>query len=171
MKLFRSVGFTSLSAILAVLAIWNNFRLVDADVYLAALVPIAHDSIVLASAPRLCGADSVSHRVFRGIDPVLAANSFEANVAGAAPASLSKLREYFAIADSRKLIAYERAGVSSGVLIRDGRSLVRLSRVGFNPDWTQAVFCAESSSARMLMHLRLEGGAWREVGVYGVSVS
>jgi hypothetical protein len=164
------VVVAALIAAVAVVVTLASLRQSETDVYRTALAQYANDHSVLASAPSSCQIESTGHPAFRSLDPGLVSSFLAANAAGTTPISLEALREYFAIADSDTLAAYQRAGVSSAVLLPGERTLVRLSRVGFNRDKSEALFCLESRSG-VLIHLKQQSGSWQQVSTTDVWIS
>ncbi|MBK8286383.1 MAG: hypothetical protein IPK97_16735 [Ahniella sp.] len=161
MRRFVSLGVSAALGIAAALSVAADFRLTEADVYEAALAPYANDSSVVVSLASTCRIDS--DLAPKGIDPSLLSRFLRANLAGMPSTDLAELREYFAIADADQLAAYMRAGVPTSALIGGDRHLVRLSRVGFNQDETEAIFCIQALRSNALMHLQLIGGTWQHI--------
>jgi len=162
---------TSIAVLLATLvaviaAVWLLVRPSESDVYLAVLSPYANSSAVLASNPSTCGIDSTS---VAGISAALVSRFLSANAPGTKPISLSALNGHFAIADSTMLKRFMAAGVSSSVLLQGHRDLVRLSRVGFNSDRSEALFCAEGQEGG-LFHVRMQNGHWQLIKLVSTRV-
>jgi len=163
---------TSIAVLLATLvaviaAIWLLARSSESDVYLAVLSPYANSSTVLASNPSTCGLKSGP---VEGIPDNLVASFLSANAPSANPISLSALNGHFALADSVQLNRFTAAGVSPLVALRGQRDLVRLSRVGFSSDRSEALFCAEGQEGG-LFHVRIQNGHWQVVKFVSIWVS
>jgi len=148
-------------------SVWLLSRPSESDVYLAVLAPYSNTSTVLASGPSTCGINSPN---VAGIPSTLVASFLAANAPGAKSISLASLNGHFAIADSAKINRFAAAGVSSSVLMRAQGSLVHLSRVGFNSDRSEALFCAEGKDGG-LFHVRLQDGHWQLVNLVSTWVS
>lgn len=148
-------------------SVWVLSRPKESDVYLSVLAPIASSSTVLTSKPSTCG---ISSGQVTGIPPELVANFLAANAPGAKSISLAELNGSFAIADSAKIDRYAHAGVSFQALVRGQQSLVRLSRVGFNSEHSEAPFCAEGLDGG-LFHVRLQNGHWQFINFVSTWVS
>jgi hypothetical protein len=156
---------TSIAVIFATLvcivsAVWLLARPSESDVYLAVLSPYANSSTVLASSPSTCGIKPGS---IAGVPSTLVSSFLAANVPGAPSISLSALNGHFALANSAKLNRFTSAGVSPSVLL-GGHDLVRLSRVGFNNNRSEALFCAEGRDGG-LFYVRMQNGHWQLVKI------
>lgn len=131
----------------------------ESDVYLAVLSRNSNSSIVLASNASTCGLKSGP---VVGIPDKLLANFLSANAPGTNSISLSALNGHYALADSAQLNRYVAASISPSVALRGQHDLIRLSRVGFNSDGSEALFCAEAQEGG-LFHVRMQNGHWHLV--------
>ncbi len=161
----------SIAVILATLtcvvaAVWLLGRSSESDVYLAVLSPYANSSIVLASSPSTCGIKPGS---IAGVPSNLVSSFLAANAPGSPSISLSALNAHFALANSAKLNRFIGVGVSPSVLV-GGHDLVRLSRVGFNSNRSEALFCAEGQDGG-LFYVRMQNGHWQLVKLVPTWVS
>jgi hypothetical protein len=165
-----SIGILSVTAIAVLAALWFNFRTKETDIYLAALAPYSNSTTILISRPSTCLMATEADPGFKNLPPDLVNDFLAVNAPGAKPVSLNALKEEFSIADTSKLDSYTRAGVPREILIPEQRPLVSLSRVGFNHDRTEALFCLESREG-FLLHLRLNNGHWQQVSFVSLWVS
>ena len=161
-----SIAIITLTLVCFVAAVWQLARPRESDAYLAVLTPYANSSTVLASNPSTCGINSGP---VSGVPAQLVSSFLAANAPGSKPISLSALNGSFAVADSRTLNRYTAAGVSPSVLLH-GHDLVRLSRVGFNSERSEALFCVEGQDGG-LFYVRIQNGHWLLVNFVSTWVS
>ena len=142
---------------------WSMLEDTDSDVYLAALGSYTRSAVVLASRPSICHFETQNDP---GLDNDLFESFLSANESGARPIPLDGLRERFAIADGSELARYTDAGVSSRTLIPGRRSITYLSRIGYNADRSESLFCVEMAGLEgNLLQMRRQDGVWRLVRV------
>lgn len=143
---------------LAMLAGWSLSRTRETDVYLAALAPYPSSEATYASRPSTCGGISNEN----GIPRELISSFLEANGPGSESISLLPLKWQFNTADSAKVDQYSAAGVRDSTLFPQGSTPVIFSRVGFNHDGSEALFCV-FGKGELIMYMRHVRGQWQLV--------
>jgi len=146
-----------LSVTLCTVAI-ASIRWLDPEpaVYEAATSVLTQDAptITVASSPSTCGATDAN---LEGVSSNLVAAFRTANAPGVSFGNVATLLSRFGVADSAQLAALDAAGIAPP------RPVLRISRVGFSPDNTEALLCLRGIYGSMLVHLKKISGAWRVV--------
>jgi hypothetical protein len=144
--------------LLCPIGIWSLLAPLETDVYEAVLAPYPELRVVLTSRPSTCK----SATQIPSIPDALVKDFFEANGADATPIPLGPLSWTYDTIDGAKLAEFTTAGVNPKVLIPAGATLLYFSRVGYNSDHSEALFCGESFSG-ILYYLRKKEGNWQVV--------
>ncbi len=139
----------------------------ESAVLVVGLAGIESPDVALASAPSTCDAGPEQ---LKQLDPELAAAFLAANAPGASRVDLTPLGDRFALANSRKLSALEEQGQTLWRAGSPERRVVRISRVGFRADHSEAAFCVRSDLASGLIHLRRQSGAWVDAGTISIAI-
>ena len=130
----------------------------ETDVYAAVLDQFPDDRPLLVSRPGTCSATID----VAGVPASLFQRFLLANRPGTATLSLLPMRWNYDLG---------LGDLWSGrVPYPGGRRPLYLSRVGYNEDRTEALFCADARGG-MLFYLRKEHGTWRLVGTQEIWVS
>lgn len=95
----------------------------------------------------------------RGVSPALLETFFAANAESAEPINLKPLSEWANVVSLRDAKRIREKNFDFARL--DGRTLIRFSRVGFDADKQQALFCIESPGMGQLVLLAKESGKWK----------
>jgi len=153
-----AIAFLVIAGVLAVAGLrWLN---PEPAVYEAATSVFSSSNVAVASSPSLCGATAGN---FQGILPSLVEAFQRANEPGVSLGDVSSLRNHFAIANSSQLVALEAQSLSPQKVGSPQIPLLRLSRVGFNPEHSEALMCIRAPYGSMLIHLRKVDGSWQLV--------
>jgi hypothetical protein len=153
----RAIATLVLATAIATVAAWSLLRPPETNVYAAALAPYPEARPLLTSRPGTCGVG----RHAPGIPDSLISSFISANGPDARPISLSSMHWRYDIAPAEKIKAYSILTARNAAASRGGQ-LVFLSRVGFNPDRSEALFCLEGNGG-WLFYLRLTDGVWKVV--------
>jgi hypothetical protein len=122
----------------------------ETDVYAAALSQFPDTRPLLVSRPGTC---STGHSV-QGVPAELVRQFQAANRPGTSALSLLPLRWSYDVGSLSR--AYGRATIPRA------RTPVFLTRVGYNDDRTEAVFCAEARGG-LMFYLRKDHGTWKVI--------
>ena len=152
--------------LLCPIGIWSLLAPLETDVYEAVLAPYPEPSVVLTSRPSTCK----SAVKVPSIPDTLVQSFFEANGAASKPIPLGLLSWTYDTIDGAKLAEFTTAGVNPKVLIPAGKTLLYFSRVGYNADHSEALFCGESLSGT-LFYLRKHDGNLRVVNAVSTWLS
>ena len=151
-----AIAFLVIASVLTVAGLrWLN---PEPAVYEIATSTFASSNVAVASSPSLCGATAGN---FQGILPSLVEAFQRANEPGASLGDVSGLRNHFAIANSSQLAALEAQGLGPQKAGSPQVPLLRLSRVGFNSEHSEALMCIRAPYGSMLIHLRKVDGSWQ----------
>jgi len=131
-------------------------------VYEAALGDFHSYEIAVASSPSTCG---VRESAIEGLSSELLFAFRGANTEGASIGNISGLSKHFAVANSAQLAALESQGLAPSAAGSAHLKVVRISRVGFDAQKTEALLCLRASGASSLFHLRKLDGVWQVVRV------
>jgi len=155
----RAIITVAIALLLASASAWSLLRPSETEVYAAVFLQSPEIRPLLTSKPFDClGPGHVA-----SIPDPLANNFREANARGAKPIPLTALSWQFDTVNPARLegpgviAAHQHAAAHGG-------ALVYLSRVGFNAQHDEALFCALGAVGAEYIHLKLEHGEWREVG-------
>jgi hypothetical protein len=143
------------AAIFAALALWSLVRTNETEVYSAALASFPSARPLLVSRPGTCGAG----QHVPGIPDELMARFSNANGPDADAISLSRMRWDYDTTTLTKIDSYSVLAARAAAA-KNGGTLLYLSRVGFNEQHSEAVFCLESTGG-LLVYMRREHGEWR----------
>ena len=155
----KSILIVLTAIIFAVTSVWILFQPKETDVYFSALRPYASYAPVLTSRPTTC---NVTAKSLPSIPSELVSDFLQANSTSAKSISLKALTEKFAVMDSSKQKNQQLIDISSNRKIFDPRMLVYLSRVGYNKNHSEALFCVKGLGIG-LFHLRYQNDRWQQV--------
>lgn len=153
----------AVALVLAAAVVYRDYFNEETDVYLAFLDQFKgemHPDATFLSFPSTCGGDLRADLPEASSE--LLSNFLSANRERAEPISLKALAWSYNIVslEGAKLLQENR--LLPLFRLFDGR-LIRLSRVGFDPDKTHALFCTEPGGMGALVYLVKEKGTWKFV--------
>jgi hypothetical protein len=131
-------------------------------VYEAALIDLYSYEIAVASSPSTCG---VRESKIDGISSELLSAFRGANAPSASFGNISSLSSHFAVANSVQIAALESQGLTPSAAGSAHLPVMRISRVGFDAQKTEALLCLHRLGASSLVHLRKLNGAWQIVHI------
>ena len=154
------LGLTFLCTCLLVAMMIIRWQDPERAVYKAALDDLPFTDFAIASESTTCKAKPDQLAEFSSS---LAANFIAANRPGAGYVDLKGLGAGFAVADSQQLAS--RAGWTSERWVAGEEKIpvMRLSRVGFSDDRSEALLCMRGRGGAFLQSMRKQDGVWKNV--------
>jgi hypothetical protein len=132
----------------------------EPPVYEAALSGLYSYEIAVASLPSTCG---VPERSIEGISSGLISAFRSANAPGVSLGNISSLSRHFAVANSVQLAALDSQGLTFSSAGSAHLKVVRISRVGFDAQKTEALLCLQTGGIFSLVQLHKFNGIWQVV--------
>lgn len=150
-----ALAAVGIALVLAAIATWSLLGTRETDVYAAALADFANSEAVYLSQPSTCEQD----RSPDGIPDPLFQRFVEANRPEAGSIPLKSPRFRHLVADATQVEHSATAGVPISVLLQ-GNLPVYLSRVGFNDEESEALFCV-TAQGNFFVHMKQTEGHWK----------
>ncbi|MFT3807840.1 hypothetical protein [Arenimonas sp.] len=157
----KAIATVSIALMLGVVAALSLLHTRETDVFLDLMAPYRDSEKVFVSRPSTCYAEGPIDGVPNALlDSFLAANGPDAE-----PISLFRLRWHFLTAEARLLDRYPSAADRALASLPGDASTIDFSRVGFNANRTEALFCVDD---RALLYAKRVDGRW---GIFSVPLA
>ena len=162
-----------LTGIAVITFIWIVIPNEEQEVYATVLLDsLSGDkgSVIAISKPSTCSIESKPKNLNSELFEALKSANDKAK-----PVRLKSLEPFIPTVDSKELAKYQSAGAPIQSLIRDNRSLLFLSRVGFSKSGEEAVFCVRRTHVgyadNSYFVVKKVEGNWKVEAFHVVSVS
>ena len=162
-----------LTGIAVLTSIWILIPNEEQEVYAAVFLDsLGGDkgSVIAISKPSTCSIESKPKNLKSELYEALKSANDKSK-----PIRLKSLEPFVPSIDSKELANYQSTGVSVRSLIRDNRSLLFLSRVGFSKSGEEAIFCVlrtdDGYADNSYFVVKKVEGNWKVEAFHVVSVS